>query len=146
MSEGVVFSMRTSFRGSVRPSTTVTSRLRNPSAAARNLMSSALALPFSGGAATATLRRPSRSPAQRVRDAPGTTLMGRMMAPSVVVSWIMSELYWKQGGDQSWLRGTASITCWGGGDMCRLVRARGESRGALVWGHASQRDSSLRPK
>ncbi len=81
------------FMGEVYPATTVTSHFRTLRRFARKLINISLALPLSGGAATAILARPSHSPNRRVREAPGTTFTGSRTAFPSVVMFSMSILY-----------------------------------------------------
>lgn len=81
------------FTGEVWPATTLTSRFRTASSSANSVMSASLALPFSGGAARAIFARPSHSPSNRVREAPGTALTPSRTPFSSAVSSSMSILY-----------------------------------------------------
>ena len=65
------------------PATNSIAERAMPSSRARQSMSSSLALPFSGAAATRTRRRPSRRPAIPEREAPGMTLTSTRILPAL---------------------------------------------------------------
>ena len=75
-------SMRTTLSRDVAPRTIVTRASGTSNASARKARSAALALPSTGGAASATLVRAPCTPATAVRRAPGCTCNARMSAPA----------------------------------------------------------------